>query len=555
MIPQVGELYQLPETHLEAPMRLSQMPFKTLRETPAGVDFPGYAFLLRGRFLEERPGRGRWWLPWGAEVLRRLEDLARQGLVALGGVEVLPRGERAWSAPWQGLAALAAAEIRSYRQLPTLLFTLAEGGQDLPAPRRGLFGGPPAFGAWAFAALRTAEGRDRFLAGLREEWERLLTRLGLHGRWVEAAGGMANGGGAAWLLAWAHPAGEREVVECQACGYAAERAAAVPGWPEAPDEPLEPVQPVATPGATTIADLAAFLHLPPSRTLKAVFYTVEGRVLCLVLRGDRTVDEAKVARLLGGQVPRPSAEEELAQVGAVAGYASPVGLRGVTVWADPSAMRARNLVAGANREGFHLLHVNPGRDFQPDRVVDFARVEEGDPCPHCGEALRLVQAAELARVEALERVGSPYLDEEGKEAQWAAGAGHLNLEAILGAMAEQHHDAEGLCWPAEVAPADVYLLTLGGPGAEEAEGVADDLYRWLREEGWRAIYDDRPERAGVKFKDADLLGVPVRVTVARRGLEAGGVEVKARWEGDTRLVPRDGLGGYLAEVLRGKPNT
>lgn len=528
-------------------MQLSRMPFRTLRETPAGVDLPGYAFLLRGRFVEERPGRGTWWLPWGAEVLRRLEDPARRGLVALGGVEVFPRGGEGWRAPWQALADLAGAEVRSYRQLPTLLFALGEGAREweCTAPRRGLFGGPEAFCLWVLAALSTPEEQDGFLLRLREEWASLLERLGLTGRWVEA-----SGRGAAWTFAWAHPAGDREVAECWACGYAGERAAVTPGWPEAPDEPMEAVQPVATPGTATIADLATFLQLPTSRTLKAVFYTVGQSVLCLALRGDRSVDEAKVSRLLAGEVPRPSTEEELARAGIVAGYASPVGLRGVTVWADPSAMRARNLVAGANREGFHLLNVNPGRDFQPDRVVDLIRVEEGDPCPRCGGALRLVPAVGLARVEALEDGEGSYLDEEGKEARWAAGAGFLDLEAVIGALAEERHDADGLLWPATVAPADVYLLTLGGPGFEEVGEVADGLYRWLCGSGWRVIYDDRAERAGVKFKDADLLGVPVRVTVARRGLEAGGVEVKARGEQEASLVPVDRLDGYLAKVLR-----
>lgn len=536
---------------LEVPMRLSQVPFKTLRETPAGVDLPGYAFLLRGRFVEERPGRGRWWLPWGAEMLRRLGEMARQGLADLGGLEVVPRGEEFRTAPWQALAALAGAEIRSYRQLPTLLFALGEGTRNPAAPRRGLFGGPEAFCAWAFAALGTAEERDHFLTRLQEEWRNLLfERLDLSGRWVEA-----SEGGTAWTFAWPHSVGDREVAQCWTCGYTAESAVTAPGWPDAPDEPLGSVEPVATPGVTTIVDLAAFLRLPPSRTLKSVFYTVEGQVLCLVLRGDRTVDEAKVARALGGGTPRPSTEEELARVGAVAGYASPVGLREATVWADPSAMRARNLVAGANREGFHLLNVNPGRDFQPDRVVDLARVEEGDPCPRCGEALHLVPTVALARVEVQERAGGLCLDREGKEVGWAAVAGFLDLEAVIGALAEEHHDTDGLLWPVNLTPADVYLMTIGGPKTEEMEEVesaADHFCWWLQENGWRVIHDDRPERAGVKFKDADLLGVPVRVTMSRQTYEIGVAEVKARWEQEARLVPMDRVEGHVARLLQRK---
>ncbi len=532
-------------------MRLSQMPFKTLRETPTGVDLPGYAFLVRGRFVEERPARGQWWLPWGTEVLRRLREMARQGLAALGGLEVLPRGEEVWRAPWQALATLAGAEIRSYRQLPTLLFALGEGARERgrSAPRRGLFGGPEAFCAWAFAALGTVEERGRFLTRLQEAWGNLLfERLPLSGRWVEA-----GERGAAWTFAWPHSAGDQEVAQCWACGYAAESVVTTPGWPDAPDEPLEPVQPVATPGVTTIADLATFLQRPPSRTLKAVFYTVEEKVLCLVLRGDRTVDEEKVARAVGGKAPRPSTEEELDRAGVVAGYASPVGLRGVPVWADPSAMRARNLVAGANQEGFHLLNVNPGRDFQPDRVVDLARVEEGDPCPRCGEALRVVPTVALARVEVQEHAGGLYLDREGREVGWTAVAGFLDLEAVIGALAEEHHDADGLLWPVALAPADVYLVTIGGPKSEETaemESAAGDFCGRLQENGWRVIYDDRPERAGVKFKDADLLGVPVRVTMARHTYGIGVVEVKARWEQEAKLVPMDEVEGHIARLLQ-----
>ncbi|MBC7223860.1 MAG: hypothetical protein H5T59_06260 [Anaerolineae bacterium] len=531
-------------------MRLSKMPFRTLRETPAGVDLPGYAFLLRGRFLEERPEVGTWWLPWGWEVLGRLGDLARRELAALGAVEVGRRGEGNHEAPWEGLALLARTEVRSYRQLPAILYTVEEGSPSLPeAGGKGLFGEGARRGVWLVAALAGDEERARFVDALREAWGRLVAGLGLTGEWVQALGQR----GPAWALAWGHPAGSEEVARCAACGHAAERAAATVRW-EMADEAMQPVEPVATPGVTSIADLAAFLQLPPSRTLKVVFYTLEeGKVLCLAVRGDRTVDEAKVRHLVGRRALRPSTEDELASVGAVPGYGSPVGLQGAVVWADRSAMGARNLVAGANREGFHLRHVNPGRDFRPDRVVEVTRVEEGDPCPHCGAGLRLSQAVELARVEAPEGDGGTYLTPEGKERRWAAVHACLRVEVVLGAVAEHHHDGDGLLWPAPVAPADIYLLTLGGARAAEAERTADDLYRRLRAAGWRVLYDDRPERAGVKFKDADLVGAPVRVTVAQRGLEAGGVEVKWRGAQEARIVPLEGLEDHLAAGLRASP--
>jgi len=533
-------------------MRMSRVPFRTLREVPSGVESPGYGLLLRARFVRSvRPGCHAW-LPWGLATLRRLESRARRDLSGLGGVEVHLPDLREAGHPWGQLAELALAETRSYRQLPVVLCTVADWTREKPSSQRGGTG-PIAFsGAWLFSAHATAEDRDEFLGTLRVTWGELLAGLGLEACWAVAPS-TRGGSASARIAVVEQPAGEVELALCSHCGYRAERSVASAAWPEPPDEPFLEPELVATPGASTIDELAAFLHLPTSKTMKVVFYTVDSQVVCVALRGDLMVDEKKVARALGTPDLYGSTEHELRKVGAVGGYGSPVGLKGALVWVDPSVMKARNLVAGANQEGFHLLHVNAERDFQPDRIADVARVREGDPCPGCGKGLELARGVELARVRALEpgparEMGRGYLSAQGEEVPLELGEGCLLLDPVIGVVAGQNRDEDGLIWPTSLAPFDVYIVVLKGKGPEVPE-QAERLYAAFTEQGWAVLLDDRDDRAGVKFKDADLLGVPIRVTVSGRSLAAGGAEVKLRWEKDVELVDLDRLLGFLSELL------
>jgi prolyl-tRNA synthetase len=288
--------------------------------------------------------------------------------------------------------------------------------------------------------------------------------------------------------------------------------------------------------------------------MKVVFYTTDDRkVVCAVIRGDLKVDETKLKRALGGVGFAPSSDAEVRWAGSVPGYGSPVGLRNVLVLADPTVVAARNLVAGANREPYHLRNVNVGRDFAPDRVVDLRAAQAGDPCPMCAGVLAAGQGFELGRDEVVpaEQAGhaeATYLDEAGKSQRVAMSRVALDLDRTLAAVAEANHDGDGLRWPIAAAPADVYLLGIKTKGDATLAALAERLLSRLEAKGYDVLYDDRDERPGVAFKDADLLGAPLRLTVSQRALEAGGIEAKWRHAPDRSVVTEDGLDELLQRL-------
>jgi len=279
---------------------------------------------------------------------------------------------------------------------------------------------------------------------------------------------------------------------------------------------------------------------------------VRGRVVCVAIRGDRTVDEAKLASVLGSADFYASTEQELTAVGTVGGYGSPIGLQGARVITDRSVAAARNLVAGANKADYHLLNVNAPRDFQIDLVADLARVDEGDRCPHCGGALYLQPGIELARAEMMgsslsEPLDVRFLDAQGRAQPLLLASFSLGLDRLLLAVIETHHDEQGIVWPLACTPYQVYLLglNLNKPDvAEQAEG----LYRELRMQGHTVLYDDRKSSAGVKFNDADLIGLPLRVTVSSRSLKQGGVEIKWRTQHERQVLTFEELSSELRRM-------
>ncbi|RLC66881.1 MAG: proline--tRNA ligase, partial [Chloroflexi bacterium] len=324
---------------------------------------------------------------------------------------------------------------------------------------------------------------------------------------------------------------------------------------------LEEPHPIATPGCETIADVAAFVGVPTSQTLKAVFYTRDNAELVFVIiRGDLEVNEMKLRNLLGGGELRPATEEEIRAAGAAPGYASPVGLEvrktrdgpGALVVADRSIKVGSNFVAGANRPGYHLTGVNYPRDFAVTLLADIAQAQAGHLCPRCGEALAAEAAIELGHCFKLgtryaEAVGATYLDKEGHERPIVMGSYGIGVGRLLAAVIETHHDEHGIVWPPALAPFDVHLLTLGT--AEEVRAQSEAAYAQLQEAGLEVLYDDRQESAGVKFADADLIGCPVRVTVSKRRLKAAGAEVKARWAGERRVVTPESLVEQVQQTI------
>ena len=550
-------------------MRFSQLFGRTLREAPAGAEMAAQRLALRAGLVRSLAAGVTAYLPLGFRALSRLADLVRAEWTALGGqqmtlplvqpVELWERSGRydalrldmprfrdeanrelaAGMGHEEAVMELARSEISSHHQLPLFLFAVGVRISRRTERRGGLL----SLSAYHVVQGYSLHADEADMAACYERLsqanEAVFARCGLEPLRAEAEVGAADGCKAhRWLLP--HEAGPDIFVRCHDCDYTATLAAARMAEP-LPEEAEElPLGEVATPGAETIAALAEFLHVPAQRTLKVVFYTVRGRVVCVAIRGDRTVDEAKLAHVLGSADFYPSTADELAAVGTVGGYGSPMGLRGARVIADRTVAAARNLVAGANKAGYHVRNVNTPRDFPIDLVADLARVEEGDRCPRCGSRLALRAGIELARAEMRgsrlsESLDVTFLDEQGQARPLRMASYGLGLDRLLAAVVETHHDEQGIVWPPACAPYQVYLLGLNLNKPEVAE-QAESLYRDLQARGVAVLYDDRDASAGVKFNDADLIGLPLRVTVSSRSLQQGGVEVKWRAQQERRVL-------------------
>jgi prolyl-tRNA synthetase len=532
----------------------------TLREAPAGAETPGYQLLLRGAFVRQL-GQGIFtYLPLAWRVMRKIEQVMREEMEAAGGVEMsMPlvhpgelwkrsgrystigpemarfadRRERSLVLAMtheEVVASLAASEIRSWRQLPKLVYHIQLKFRDDPRPRAGLIR------AREFT-MKDAYSLDRDEAGLDEQYERLqrayariFARCHLPVTAVAADVGMM-GGSAAHEFMYLSALGEDTIVRCASCGYAQNRQVARAARPLIAPEPLLPAERVATPGSTTIAALCDLLGLAPDRTAKVVFMaTSEGRLVVAVVRGDMQLNEAKLAHVLGAAELRPMTPEEIAITGCVAGYASPLGVGDkAVVVVDEVVAASPNLVAGANEEGWHLLNVNVGRDYEPDHVADLVAVEDGQACVDCGSALLTERGVEVGNIFKLgtkysTSLGANYLSEDGTERPVVMGSYGIGVGRLFACVAEEHRDARGLCWPVAIAPFAVHICALG----DEGLAAAGELAATLEQAGLDVLVDDRGERAGVQFADAELIGCPLLLTVSKRSLASGGVEARLR---------------------------
>jgi prolyl-tRNA synthetase len=522
-------------------MHLFTLLGRTLRQPPSDAHLVSHQLLVRAAYVRPVEDGFFAYLPLGRRALLRQRHLVRRTLTVLGGQEVyLPDSPDA--EPGQVLVRLVRREVDSYRQLPLRLFELAHRSLPEFQARIGLFGA----GQRPFAEIHTFGDADSLEEDPQtaEALERILSACQVPAIWADTG----NGSQRAYYV---HPSGEDDLVRCPSCGYAAQRSWATTSWPEPPVATELPPEEIETPDCDTIAALAEFLDIPAAQTLKMVFYSVEGRVTCVVIRGDRQVDEAKLARVLGTDWYYTSLEDELAQVGAVGGYASPIGLDAnrVRVVADPSVRSGRNFVSGANRPGYHIQNVNVPRDFEPGDWADLALVTPGDPCPHCGVNLGIEPAFALAGRAAPVpcEPAAEYLDAQGRAhplwmARWT-----LDLGRLLAATVEEHHDSYGIIWPVACAPFDVHLVALD-VRKEAAAEQARALYDRLSAGGFSVLYDDRNASAGVKFNDADLIGLPLRLTVSKRSAEEGRIEAKWRHSTDRLKLDDEELALELAKL-------
>ncbi|MCD6029762.1 MAG: proS [Thermomicrobiales bacterium] len=558
-------------------MRMSHLFGRTLRDAPGDVELPSHRLMLRAALI--RPlGAGIYsLLPLGWRVVRKIEQIIREEIDAIGGQEMLmpvvhpadiwresgryqvvgpeltrfqDRGERDMVLAMtheEIVTDLARQEINSYRQLPMLVYHIQTKWRDEPRSRGGLI------------RVREFTMKDSYTldlddAGLdvqyRNHWrayERIFRRVGLDFVVVGADTGMMGGTASHEFMALS-PYGEDIVLICPNGDYADNREVATFTREAPSDEALLPLEEVETPNTTTIQSLADFLHIPLSRTAKAVFFKGDsGKFVFTVIRGDLEVNETKLRKASGELGLTPATVEEIRAIGAEPGYGSPIGVRDAFIVIDESVRDSPNLVAGANRIGWHSLNTNPGRDYTPDVIADIAAAEAGFPCPKCGAPLITERAIEVGNIFKLgtrysKVLGANYLDAEGMSHPIYMGSYGIGSGRVAATVVEQHHDERGIAWPASVAPFDVSLLWIGGAEDSAPREAADRLYDELQAAGVEVLYDDRPERAGVKFNDADLIGNPIRVSVSTRTLERGEAEIKLRTASESVFVP-------LAEVV------
>jgi prolyl-tRNA synthetase len=392
----------------------------------------------------------------------------------------------------------------------------------------------------AYSCDRDEAGLDVSYQAQYDAYVRTFERLGLKTIAVGADVGIM-GGTLAHEFMVLNPAGEDVLVLCEACGYAANRQIARIQHPAPAAEDALPLEEVETPGTTTIATLAAFLEIPETRTAKAGFFvTGDGRLITSIVRGDLEVNETKLSNAVGASTGlRPATVEEIRAAGMEPGYGSPIGAHDTVVVVDELVARSPNLVAGANRVGFHYRNVNVGRDFTPDVIVDITNAREGDPCPTCGQPVVLRNGIEVGNIFKLgtkfsDAAGATYLGEDGREHPIVMGSYGIGVGRNVACIVEDHHDEKGIAWPEEVAPFAAHLVAIGANKEPRVTEIAERLHAVAEGAGyWRQIlYDDRNESPGVKFTDAEMLGMPWILTVSPRSLAAGGIEVVKRATGE-----------------------
>ncbi len=555
-------------------MRVSKLYAPTLREVPAEAEVVSHQLMLRAGFMRKAAGGIYSYLPLAWRVLRKIENIVREEMDAKGSQELLMpivQPAEIWqeSGRWDVYGAemfrlqdrhnrafclgptheemvttLIRGDVRSYRQLPLSVYQIQNKYRDERRPRFGLMRGREFIMKDAYSFDRDEAGLDKSYQDMYDAYTNIFTRCGLNFRPVEADSGAIGGSGSHEFMVIAD-SGEAEIVFCNSCDYAANVEKAEMFALEAAEEALLAKEEVVTPDCKTIADVCAYLQLPVDHSVKAVAYNSDkGLILCFV-RGDHEVNEIKVINTCGVNDVEMATEEQLAAAGTVGGYMGPVGIdsKKVLVVVDSTVMKMHNVCCGANKEGYHLINVNPGRDFEPTYVADIRLIQEGDPCPRCGGEVSKARGIEVGQVFKLftkysSALKATYLDENGKEQPMVMGCYGVGVSRTMAAAIEQNNDENGIIWPIEIAPYHVLVVPVNTKD-EASTAKAEEIYMQLHKSGLETVIDDRNERPGVKFKDADLIGYPVRVVVGPKTLTEGKLEVKIRKTGEVRYLPLD----------------
>lgn len=562
-------------------MKVTQLYAPTLREVPAEAEIVSHQMLMRAGFIRKSAGGMYTYLPLAQRVMKKIENIVREEMDAKGAQEILMpivQPSELWqeSGRWgaygaemwrvkdrhgrefclgptheEMVTALVRDEVRSYRQLPLMLYQIQNKYRDERRPRFGLIRSREFVMKDCYSFDRDEAALDVSYNAMHDAYSRVFTRCGLNYRPVEADSGAIGGSGSHEFMALAET-GEAELVYCTKCDYAADVEKAELHEIVAADEPMQDKQEVATPNCKTIQDVCAFLKLPVEKSVKAVAFNSEkGLILCFV-RGDHEVNEIKVVNTAGVMEVEMADDGLLAANGTTGGYMGPVGIdaKKIIVIVDSTVMKMHNFCCGANKEGFHLVNVNPGRDFTPTYVADIRLIQAGDPCPHCGATVAHARGTEVGQVFKLftkysAAMGAKYLDEDGKEHPIVMGCYGIGVGRTMQAIAEQYNDKDGMIWPASVAPYHVIVLPMNNKDQASTD-KAFEIYENLQKAGVETVIDDRNERPGVKFKDADLIGYPLRVVCGPKSVQNNQLEVKIRKTGEVKMLALDG--DYVTEI-------
>lgn len=567
-------------------MRFSQMFSPTLRETPAEAEIISHKLLVRAGFIRKSSAGIYSYLPMGQRVLKKIENIVRQEMDGAGSQEIMMpilQPAELWleSGRWyvyggelmrlkdrhdrdfclgptheELITALVRDELNSWRQLPLRLYQIQNKYRDERRPRFGLMRGREFVMKDLYSFDRDEAGLDQSYQEMFDAYVRVFSRCGLDFRSVEADSGAIGGSFTHEFMVLAE-SGEAEIIYCSECSYAADGEIASAQVPSAQIAEEGEMMLVATPGQETIQEVAAYLQIPESSLIKTLFYEADGKIVCVLLRGDRSLNEIKLKNALNClELDMAENQDVLKITGCQPGYVSPIGLTGnIPVYADDEVRMMVNGVAGANQKDYHFKNVKPGRDFKIDVTGDFRQVQPGDACPKCGKKLKSARGIEAGQVFKLgtkysEKMNLYYTDENGEKKLVVMGCYGIGVSRTLAAAVEQNYDKDGIIWPISIAPYHVVVVPTATDG--EIFQAAMDLYQKLQAAGVETVIDDRDERAGVKFKDADLIGYPIRITVGKKWTEAGQFELKQRREKEAELLaPQAAIDRVLALIAAG----
>jgi prolyl-tRNA synthetase len=568
-------------------MRFSKLFGKTLRQAPAEAESISHQLLLRAGMIAQEAAGIYSYLPLGWRVLRKLENIIREEMDKVGGQELMLPVLQPFEL-WQQsgryvsfgkslftltdrkehtlalgptheevITDLVHRYVQSYRELPLLLYQIQTKLRDEPRPRGGLLRVREFIMKDLYSFDADEAGLDESYQKMCQAYKNIYARLGLPALMVEADSGAIGGKDSHEFMVLTED-GEDEVICCSNCGYAAnvekaQFAKTDKTTVQSKAKNLLPLEEIATPEAKTIEEVADFVGVPTSQTLKAVFYFVDGEFVFVIIRGDLEVNETKLRNALKCSELRLATEGEVNEAGLVAGFASPIGVKEVKVVADDSITSGSNFIVGANKPGYHFRNANYPRDFQVDLIADIALARPGHLCPKCQGKLSSARGIEVGHVFKLgtfisERFGASFLDNDGKSRPIVMGSYGIGLGRLLASIVEQSHDDKGIIWPLSVAPYQVYLCPL----SLEKSAVlptAERIYQELQKEDIEVLFDDRDDSPGVKFNDADLLGIPLRLTLSPRTLQSQSVEAKWRTEKKAQLLPLENLAAQVKKLL------